>query len=121
MSAFLSRWIALSVAAGVMVWLLPGMEPIGGNAALDIIAFALFMALINASIKPIVHLLALPFSILSFGIAALIINVLFMKLASWLSMSVFGMGIWIDGFWWGVLGSLILSVVSAIVAAIISD
>ena len=74
MSHFISRWLVLTIAAGVMVALLPGMHAIGDPPILGIGAFALFMALINASIKPIVHAIALPFSILSFGLIALIIN-----------------------------------------------
>lgn len=104
-----------------MVLVLPGMEVIGDPPIFGIVIFALFMALINASIKPIVHLLALPFSILSFGLVALIINWLFMLLASWLAISLFGVGVTIDGFWWSVIGSLIMSVVSSIVTAFVGE
>ena len=82
MEHFISRWLVLTIAAGVMVTLLPGMHAVGEPPILGIGAFALFLALINASIKPIVHTIALPFSILSFGLIALIINWLFMELAS---------------------------------------
>ena len=119
MSHFISRWLVLTIADGVMVALLPGMHAIGDPPILGIGAFALFMALINASIKPIVHAIALPFSILSFGLIALIINWLFMQLASWLAMSLFYVGVFIDGFWWSVIGSLIMSIVATIVGGII--
>ena len=66
MGHFISRWLILTVAAGVMVAVLPGMHAIGEPPVLGIAAFALFMALINASIKPIIHVIALPFSIVSF-------------------------------------------------------
>ena len=82
MTGFLSRWIVLTIAAAVMVLILPGMHAIGEPAILGIAAFALFMALINATVKPIVQLLALPFAILSFGIISLIINWLFMRQGS---------------------------------------
>lgn len=88
---------------------------------LGIVAFALFMALINASIKPLTHMIALPFSVLSFGIVALVINWLFMRLASWLAISLFDVGVTVNGFWWSVLASLIISIVSGIVSAIIGD
>ena len=121
MGHFISRWLILTVAAGVMVAVLPGMHAIGDPPILGIGAFALFMALINASIKPIVHAIALPFSILSFGLIALIINWLFMRLASWLAISLFGVGVLVHGFWWAVLGSLIMSIVSGIVGSIVRD
>lgn len=109
------------VASAVMVWLLPGMTAIGDPPMLGIIVWALFMALLNASIKPVVQLLALPFSILSFGLLALVINWLFMELASWLAMNLFGMGVIIGGFWWSVLGSLILAIVSSIVSSLVGE
>ena len=111
MGHFISRWLILTVAAGVMVAVLPGMHAIGEPPVLGIAAFALFMALINASIKPIIHVIALPFSIIW----------LFMQLASWLALSFFSVGVTIDGFAWSVLGSLVMTIVSGIVGGIIGD
>ena len=102
----------MSVAVAVTVLLLPGLQVVGHPPVLGIVAFALFMALINASIKPLTHMIALPFSVLSFGIAALVINWLFMRLASWLAISLFDVGVTVNGFWWSVLASLIISIVS---------
>ena len=68
MRSFLTSWLIMTIAAAVMVAVTPGMTPVGEPPILGIAAFALFMALINASIKPIVHLIALPFAILSLGL-----------------------------------------------------
>jgi putative membrane protein len=103
------------------VLILPGMHVIGNPPIFGFAAFALFMALINASIKPIVHLLALPFSILSLGLVALIINWLFMRLASWLAIGIFGVGVDVGGFWWSVLASIIIAIVSSIAASITDE
>lgn len=121
MHHFISRWLVLTIAAGVMVALLPGMHAVGDPPVLGIAAFSLFLALINASIKPIVHAITLPFSILSLGLVALIINWMFMQLASWLALSMFDVGVTIDGFWWSVIGSLIMSIVSSLVGGILGD
>ena len=102
MRSFLTSWLIMTIAAAVMVAVTPGMPPVGEPPILGIAAFALFMALINASIKPIVHLIALPFAILSLGLVTLIINWLFMRLASWLAVSLFGVGVFVHGT--GVLG-----------------
>ena len=101
MEHFISRWLVLTIAAGVMVTLLPGMHAVGEPPILGIGAFALF--------------------ILSFGLIALIINWLFMELASWLAISLFDVGVTIDGFWWSVIGSLIMAIVSGIVGTVIQD
>lgn len=119
MRSFLTSWLIMTIAAAAMVAVTPGMTPVGEPAILGIAAFALFMALINASIKPIVHLISLPFAILTLGLLTLIINWLFMRLASWLAVSLFGIGVYIDGFWWSVFGSLVMTIVSGIVGSII--
>ena len=60
-------------------------------------------------------------SLLCFGLVALVINWLFMQLASWLALSFFSVGVTIDGFVWSVLGSLVMTIVSGIVGGIIGD
>ena len=121
MGHFISRWFIMTIAVAVTVLLLPGLEVVGQPPVVGIAAFALFMALINASIKPMVHVIALPFSVLSRKGVALVINWLFMRLASWLAIGLFDVGVTVDGFWWSVLASAIISIVSGIVSAIIGD
>ena len=48
MASFFIRWLVLTVAAAVMVLLLPGMHAVGQPPILGIAAFSLFMALLNA-------------------------------------------------------------------------
>lgn len=96
---------------------------------LGIAAFALFLALVNAVVKPILNwvtqILALPFSIMSLGLISiillLIVNWLCMRLASWLAVSLFGVGVYISGFFASIIGTIIMSIVSAIVDAIIGE
>ena len=119
MGNFLIRWFILTIAAAVMVVLLPGMHVVGHPPILGIAAFSLFMALFNASLKPVVQML--PFSVPTFGLLALVINWLFIELASWLAINLFDVGVTIGGFWWAVLGSLIMSLVSGIVSAAVGQ
>ena len=100
-----------------MCWLLPGIQAVGGNRFLAYAAFAL----INASIKPVIQVLAIPVTVVSFGIAALLINIALFGLASALALNVFGVGITISNFWWGALGAVILSVISGILNSVVSD
>ena len=110
MKRFLINWFVITIACGIMCWLLPGIQAVGGNRFLAYAAFALFMALINASIKPVIQVLAIPVTVVSFGIAALLINI-----------ALFGVGITISNFWWGALGAAILSVISGILNSVVSD
>ena len=66
--------LALNVAALLVVeYLLPGFELAGYQAA---IVAAIVIGVVNTFIRPIIQLIALPISILTFGITALLINVL---------------------------------------------
>ena len=121
MRSFLVRWLVLAIACAVVVAVLPGFTPVGEPPILGVAAFSLFLALINASVKPIVQMLALPFTILTFGVLYLVINWLFMELAGWLAVTLFGVGVEVGGFWWSVLGSLIMAIVSGLVGGIIGD
>lgn len=93
---------------------------VGGNKLLAYVAFALFMALINASIKPFLQMLALPASIMSFGITAILINVALLALASSLATGVFGVGLAFKSFWWALLGAFVISMISSILDAIMN-
>ena len=76
------------------------------------------LSLIDMSIKPVLQLLSLPVTILTLGVFALILNALLLELASWLTVNLFGSGIVIHGFWWALLGSVIISIALAIINAL---
>ena len=66
--------------------------------------FAVVLAILNIFIKPLIILVTLPVTILTFGLFLFIINALIVLLASR-----FVTGFRIDNFWWGLLFSLLLS------------
>ncbi len=80
----------------------------------DALIFALVLALLNMFIKPLLVILTLPISIVTLGLFLFVINALIILVADKLMD-----GITIDGFWWALLFSLILSVVSSFVASLL--
>lgn len=108
---FVLRWIGCAIAVGVAAFIVPGIAVHGGWA--PVIFTALFLALINASIKPLLQLLSLPVTVLTLGIFALVINALMLELASWLAASAFGAGLVISSLGAALLASIIISIVSA--------
>ncbi|MEO6537360.1 MAG: phage holin family protein [Ferruginibacter sp.] len=70
--------------------------------------FAVVLALLNAIVKPILILLTLPITIITLGIFLFVINALIILLAARVMD-----GIKIDGFWWALLFSIILSIFSS--------
>lgn len=118
--SFVLTWFATLVATLVAVAFVPGMSVVGGNWA-GPIAFALVLAFLNASIKPVVQLLSLPITLLTLGIFSLVINAFMLELASFLSRHVLGNGVLIEGFGSAFLGAIVISLVSSFVAGFIKS
>jgi putative membrane protein len=69
------------------------------------ILFALVLALLNAFVKPILVFLSLPITVITLGFFLLIINAGIILLAAKIVD-----GIKVDGIWWAMLFSIILSI-----------
>lgn len=70
---------------------------------------ALVLGLLNAIVRPVLLILTLPITVLTLGLFALVINgALFLFAASFID------GFAVDNFWYALLGSLLMSIVSTI-------
>lgn len=76
------------------------------------IIFAIVLALLNIFVKPILSILGLPFTIITFGLFSFVINALIILLASH-----FVTGMKVDGFWWALIFSIFLSVVTSLLSS----
>ena len=112
---FLKSWFVCALAIALAIYLVPGIVPLG-----DTVKSAIFAALVNATIKPIMKVLSLPLTIISLGVFSLVVNAVALEIASWLSVSVFGLGIYCTSFGAAFWGALVISVVSAILNAVIA-
>ena len=118
----LLRILINGLALWVAGWLLPGIT-VGesgtsatGNSTLDVVLAYLFIGLIfgvvNALVRPIVRLLALPLTILTLGLFTIIINAAMLMLTAWLT-SFTPVHFEVDSFFWtAILASIIISIVS---------
>ena len=103
MAGVLIRWIILTVA----VWaacLIPGIHY---DDLQSLVIAALFLGILNALVKPILILVALPVVVLSLGLFLFVINALLV----WFIPKIVP-GFHVDGFWSAVGGSLIISLVT---------
>ncbi len=117
---FIIRWLVTAVAVGVAVWLVPGMELLGGTDAwVGIAIFGLILSLVNISIKPIMQVLSLPISVITLGIFYLVVNTLMLYIAAWLANGIFQVGLVIDSFGSAFVASIVISIVSALVNALV--
>lgn len=107
MLRFVVRWLATALGIGVAGSLLPGIRVDGAGAA---ILTALLLGLINATIRPILLILTLPLTLLTFGAFALVINGAMLALAAR-----FVEGVHLAGFGSAVLGAVVVSLVGGVV------
>jgi len=70
---------------------------------------AVVMALLNVTLKPLLVLITIPLTILTFGLFLLVVNVLVLYAAAALID-----GFYIAGFWWALLFSLLVSFMNSI-------
>ena len=80
-----------------------------------IFLFALILGLLNAYIKPVLRLLTLPLTCLTFGLFALVVNAALFGIAAWLTP---GMEV---TFWGAVLGAVVVSVASGIIFSVLDE
>ena len=75
------------------------------------LVFCLVLAFLNAILKPLLIFLTLPITIFTFGIFLIVLNVLIVLLAAKMVD-----GIRIDGFWWALFFSVLLSIASSLIS-----
>jgi len=101
--------IRIVVIAAVSFGLAHVLKGIHINTFWTALVFAVVLAILNTFVKPLIILLTLPVTILTLGLFLFVINALVVLLASR-----FVDGISVDGFWWALIFSVILSVVVSI-------
>jgi putative membrane protein len=100
------RLLISGLAVLLTDYLLSGVA-ISGFWTSVLVAFLLGIA--NTYLRPILSLIALPLTILTFGLFLLVINVLMVFLVEWLVP-----GFSVDSFWWALLFSVIQSLLNAL-------
>ncbi|RYY29513.1 MAG: phage holin family protein [Chitinophagaceae bacterium] len=103
---FIMRIIITSIVAFGLSYILAGISI---DTFWTAIIVAIVLAILNAIIKPLLILLTLPITLLTLGLFLFVINALIILFAEHLVP-----GFKVDGFWWALLFSLLLSLVSSL-------
>jgi len=104
MARLLLLWILNALALLTVANFVPGIRIDGFGAAL---VAALFLGLVNTLIRPVLVVLTLPVSLLTLGLFIFVIN----GLLFWFIGSILK-GFVVDGFWYGLAGSILYSIFS---------
>lgn len=102
---FLQSWTINTLAVLVAVAILH--PRIDYNTIPDLLVASLLLGILNAFLRPIMLLLALPLLIFTLGLFMLVINALLLYFVAWLLD-----GFHVQGFWSAFWGALIISIVS---------
>ena len=108
--SLLITWLVSGLAVMATAHLLPGVTVDGFGAALWA---AVAIGFANALVRPVMIVLTLPVTILTLGLFLLVINGLMLELADYLID-----GFKVDGLLWGIVGSVVFSIVSSILGAV---
>ena len=126
MLAFLSRWAITAAALAVAAQLLGGIWFEGadtgraeiGDKILPLLLVALISCLVTAWVKPVLTFLSIPFILVTLGLFLIILNALLLMLTAWLAGLV-DIGFHVDGFWAAFWGSIIISVTTWFLDAVL--
>lgn len=119
MPKFLTSWVLSAAALAAAAGLLGTHMSIGDSSAtlseqlITLAVVAAIFTVINMFVAPVVKLLSLPFIILTLGLLLLVINALLLLLTDWIAEQL-DVAFFVDGFWWAILGAVVISVVNAV-------
>jgi putative membrane protein len=99
--------VIVAVAVGVASAVVPGMEVDGGF--LTLLWVGCVFGVVNALLGPILHLIALPLTIVTLGLFGLVVNGALLAATAGLSDD-----LEVGGFFWTMVGALVISIVTAV-------
>src|ERR1700710_1232160 len=109
--AVLLTWLINALALLIITYIVPSIQIKSFGTALIV---AIVLGLINTIIRPVLIVLTLPVTILTLGLFILVVN----ALCFWLCASLLK-GFEVSGFWSAFFGSILYSIVSWLLAALI--
>lgn len=106
------RLLATIVAVYLTINLVPGIVVSGGWETIALVAVV--WSALSVAVKPVLTILTLPLTILTFGLFSFVLNAFLF----WL-VSVIVPGFAVAGFWSALLGALVLSLLSWLINHIV--
>ncbi len=107
------RILLSALAVVLLANILPG---VGVDSFTTAIIVAILLSLLNFIVKPILVILTLPVTILTFGLFLLFINAIIIVLADRLID-----GFHVNGIWWALLFSLLLSFLQSLLFSLLKE
>ncbi|KQV25889.1 MULTISPECIES: phage holin family protein [unclassified Microcella] len=109
-------WLTTLIVAGVSVESYAPDDTLA--TVLTYLLVGLIFGVVNAVIGNFIRIVAFPVYLLTLGLIALVVNALLLLLVAWIS-DLIGFGLSVDGFWWGVLGAVVLGLLSWLIGVLL--
>ncbi len=119
MSGFFARFLIGFFGLGFTTAIVPGIQLCAENAfgdALALGAAALVLGALNAVVRPVLVFFTLPLTVVTLGLSVLVLNGLLL----WLTSAVVP-GFQVSGFWSAMIGTILLTIISALLNAFVRD
>jgi len=128
------RFVVRAIANAIALWLTTllfsflwrdaGVRVVSYERA-DVVAtvltyllLGLIFGVVNGVLGTAIRIVAFPLYLLTLGLISLVVNGLLFLLVAWISGAI-GFGLVVDGFWWGVLGALVLGVIGWVLGLVL--
>lgn len=108
-------YVVAAAAAALTVGSISEQRLVAYDDRTAVFTFALVLGLINATIRPVLRLLTLPLTCLTFGLFALVLNAALFGLAARLTP---GMTV---SAWGAILGAIVASIASGVIYSMIDE
>jgi putative membrane protein len=118
---FLIRLVINAIALWITTLVVNGIEVSGRSTAtnaLTVLAVAAIFGVVNAVLKPVIHVVGCVFYVLTLGLFALVVNALLFLLTDWIA-SLFDLPFKVDGFFPAFWGAIVMAVVSWLISVVV--
>ena len=104
--SFLGKILISAIAIVISAYLLPGVSVDNFFVA---VLLAIVLSFLNFLVKPLLIIFTIPLTIMTLGLFLLVINAVLILLADAIMP-----GFFVEGFWWALLFSLLLSLTNSL-------
>lgn len=111
----LVSYVLAAAAAALLVGSISEQRLVAYESQTAVFIFALVLGLLNATIRPVLRILTLPLTCLTFGAFALVLNAALFGLAAWLTP---GMTV---TAWGALVGALVASIAGGIAFSVLDE
>lgn len=113
-SAF-ALWLTTLIVSGVSV---TPYEDSDVAIVLTYLLVAAIFGVVNAIVGTAIRIVAFPIYVLTLGLVSFLVNGLLLLMVDWIS-GLMGFGLVVEDFWWGVLGALVLGLISWLIGLVV--